>query len=143
MDICGCEVIAVYNALKALGMPYKLSDLVLHFELSGYMMLYGYLGSDPTELWRTFTSLGLKYDSSFTFSVVERRLKKAKIGIVSCWNGNITMGLHTFAVQYNKQTKKFRAYNGYDNNGSKKKESASLKDLVYTSACFIKGYTFK
>ncbi len=35
---CGCEVISVYNALKACGKTYKLSELILYFEVCGYVI---------------------------------------------------------------------------------------------------------
>ena len=140
---CGCEVISVYNALKACGKPYKLSELILYFEVCGYVMLYGYFGSNPTKLWKAFSSLNIKYYSSFTLSVIENKLKKSKCGIVSCWNNPIKTGLHTFMVKYDKSKKLFTSYNGYDNkNNPPYRSDKSLKNIVYSSQ-FIIGYSIK
>ena len=106
-------------------------------------MLYGYFGSNPTKLWKTFSSLNIKYESSFTLSTVESRLKNSKCGIVSCWNGKITKGLHTFMVIYDKSKKLFTSYNGYNNkNNPPYRSNKSLKNLVYSSQ-FIVGYSIK
>ena len=139
LSVCGCEVISVYNALKACGKPFSLSDLILYFELSGYIMLYGYFGSNPTKLWKTFGALSIKYKSSFTLGTVEKNLRKSTCGIVSCWNGTILKGLHTFMVKYDFSTKLFVAYNGYNYDPKPCSKSRYLKDLVYPSY-FIIGY---
>ena len=111
--------------------------------MCGYVMLYGYFGSNPTKLWKTFSSLNIKYESSFTLSTVESRLKKSKCGIVSCWNEKKKEGLHTFMVRYDKSKKSFATYNGYANkNKPPYRSNKSLKNVVYSSQ-FIIGYSIK
>lgn len=139
---CGCEVISVYNVLKACGKTHKLSELILYFEMCGYVMLYGYFGSNPTKLWKTFALLTINFYSSFTFSTIEDKLKKSRCGIVSCWNGKITKGLHTFMVKYDRKQKVFTAYNGYKTGEKNINPSKSLKDMVYSSK-FIIGYSIE
>ena len=136
---CGCEVISVYNAMKVCGIPLKLCELILYFELCGYVMMFGCLGSNPTRLWHAFVGLRLKYQSTFTLSVAEERIKKSSCGIVSCWNDPITTGLHTFMVKYDKKTCEFTAYNGYK---GKENPSKALSNLVNSSK-FIIGYSIK
>ncbi len=134
---CGCELIAVYNAMKALNYPCTLASLALQFELSGYVMLFGYFGSSPTELWRCFALNKMVFGKTFSHKTVSAAATFSRCIIVSCWNGKITNGLHTFMVKYTD--KKFRSYNGYSY--SKKSYGDSLSDIMYTNQ-FIVGYWF-
>ena len=135
LDDCGCELIAVYNVMRALGKTRSLATLALQFELSGYVMAFGFFGSAPTKLWSCFSFAGLKYGSSFSLSKVEKNIKTSKCGIVSCWNDPYKKGLHTFMVKYTSN--RFEAYNGYSN----RKNGASLSDVLNADR-FIIGYWF-
>ena len=80
-------------------------------------MGFGFLGSAPTKLWSYFSIAKLKYDMTlkygmtYDFDQFEKKLKKHKYGIFSCWNSYPVGSLHTFMVEY--KNGKFSSHNGY------------------------------
>ncbi len=138
---CGCEVVAVYNVRRALGKTIGLSELILMFELSGYVMLYGFFGTDPTKLGVFFTLAGILYGQTSDVNLLEKKAKKGNPIIFSCWNGGITGGLHTFMVEYDATDKSFKSHNGY-NNDNYGRGYKKLKDILKGRGGFIVGYYF-
>ena len=58
----GCEVIAVYNALRAIGRQPTLAEIIRSFGKNGWVMLYGSCGSDPFAIDDYFDLCGVRYD---------------------------------------------------------------------------------
>ena len=121
--------------MKTLGKSITLSYLALQFELSGYVMLFGFFGSAPTHLYKCFSFANISYKMSYSLNTLSNKAKYSKCAIVSSWNKPITTGLHTFMVKY--ENKEFVAYNGYHN----KKQDKNLSNLLYSDR-FIVGYWF-
>ena len=131
---CGCEIISIYNVLKRINKSQGLAEIILESEVCGYVMAYGFLGSDPTNLWRLFVALRISYKKTFILSTLEQRAKTAKAIIISCWNkGSLT--IHTFMVIY--KNNKYYSYNGYNDN----RGYNSLSELL-DGRRFIVGYSF-
>lgn len=59
VDYAGCEVIAVYNALKSLNNNADFPELLSYFEQRG-MIFSGYFGTMPQALYRYFIKKGYK-----------------------------------------------------------------------------------
>ncbi|MBR5223346.1 MAG: hypothetical protein IKV81_04200 [Clostridia bacterium] len=136
LDKCGCELIAVYNVLRCKRKTRTLSSLALQFELSGYVMGCGFLGSSPTKLWSCFAFAGLKYGITFSISELQNKVKEYKYGIISCWNSGNIGKLHTFMIKYDG--KNFYSLNGY----SERNSATSLSKLI-SNRKMIVGYWFR
>lgn len=113
MQRAGCGVIAVYNALVALGEPADLPTLIAGFERDG-IMLAGEFGTDP---WRIAAFL-----RSCGFTV--RRLDphdegtQAPVVVTTFWNdaGSIRGGAHTVALT-REPDGRLRSHNCGDHTG--------------------------
>ena len=97
----GCEIAAVYNAIKLRGLTVYCSNIIRTFEKDNYLMTYGYLGSDPY-------AIGDYFDNNMAYSLTEYtdydtfndyiadNISTYNVYIVSYWNDDtISQGLHT------------------------------------------------
>ena len=99
MDNNGCEIIAVYNAMKTLGNQKDIRDIAYHFENDG-QMLKGEFGTNPYANKRYFEKQGYKVKVVEGEKITEEELPKADAYIVSFWNSNDVMdALHTVAMR--------------------------------------------
>lgn len=99
MDNNGCEVIAVYNAMKALGNQKDICDIAYYFENDG-QMLKGEFGTNPYANKRFFEKQGYNVKVVEGEKITEEELPKADAYIVSFWNSNDVMdALHTVAMR--------------------------------------------
>ncbi len=96
----GCEVAAVYNAMLAMGRGEPLSETIYKFEKWGieFDCGWGFLGSNPREIYRYFKKEKIRYMRCFTESSFDSEVSYAPQAhlIMSNWNNPITTGLHTF-----------------------------------------------
>ncbi len=103
IESVGCEIIAVYNAIKKSGNDISCSAVIRDFEKNGYLMAAGHFGSNPYAIKKYF-------EEQFKYPVTEyseySSLQKAvtdnncqnNVYIVSFWNSQaIKDGLHTVA----------------------------------------------
>lgn len=101
----GCESIAVYNALLALGRPRPLAEIIRDMEKGGYLRLGGHFGAAPY-----FKPLLRRYGAesravlpgSLKRQAAVRSLTPGAVFIVTIWNRRFlpNKGLHTFTVIY-------------------------------------------
>lgn len=136
MSECGCELISVYNVLRALGKTTKLSVLALEFELLRIVMGFGFLGTNPAMLYKVFDNKKIRYVKTYSLNSLNKQIKNNSIGIVSCWNENFK-GLHTFMVKYSSSDKGYFSYNGYND-----KNKYSTLGKMLGKRIFIVGYWF-
>lgn len=115
----GCEIAAVYNALRITGRVIAPANIIKVFERNGYVMLNGLAGSDPFAIKTYLTGIGAlctEYEGNYTSfkSIVDN--DSAKAYIASYW---VTDGfaLHTFAFKVNSSGQ-VQTYNLYNNNTS-------------------------
>ena len=102
MDNNGCEIIAVYNAMKTLGNQKDIRDIAYHFENDG-QMLKGAFGTNPYANKRYFEKQGYKVKVVEGEKITEEELPKADAYIVSFWNSNDVLdALHTVAMRKTK-----------------------------------------
>ena len=120
MASVGCGMAAVYNALKFMGAQIKVSSIIRTFEKNGYLMLHGYLGSDPFAIAEYLDNNNFNYTQYTDFSDMEDAVNEGmstrQAYIISRWNGtDITDGLHTFALYTTESGNGVHVYNLYDN----------------------------
>ena len=103
MDNNGCEIIAVYNAMKTLGNQKDIRDIAYYFENNG-QMLKGEFGTNPYANKRYFEKEGYKVKVIEGEKITEEELPKADAYIVSFWNSDDVMDmLHTVAMRKTKE----------------------------------------
>ena len=157
----GCELIAIYNALKLTDSYQNLSDIALEFELNGGMAMTtellstypafsyipstelglilksGYFGSNPFYIRQYLNAHKYKNEQTDSLNELQSWVKPERAFILSYWNdkNNIDRGLHTIAVQVNPDGT-IKTYNKSNKNHYK-----DFNDLMnYVNGSFITGY---
>ena len=157
----GCELIAIYNALKLTDSYQNLSDIALEFELNGGMAMTtellstypafsyipstelglilksGYFGSNPFYIRQYLNAHKYKNEQTDSLNELQSWVKPERAFILSYWNdkNNIDGGLHTIAVQVNPDGT-IKTYNKSNKNHYK-----DFSDLMnYVNGSFITGY---
>lgn len=123
----GCELIAVYNALKLKNNHQLLSEIALEFEINGAMLMTtellntypsfsdipptqlgidlksGYLGSNPFFIQGYLDAHKYKNEQTNSLDELQSWVKPGRVFIISYWNNSydITSGIHTIAVNVN------------------------------------------
>ena len=132
----GCEMIALCNAMRAIGRKVELRDVAREmYPVSQVAM--GFFGSNVYVLGHYFKKHGVKYSSTLSYNDFFNQLKEHRIGVCSFWNRRILFGsLHTVAVEF-----KDGCYVVY-NKSNKKTEPVPLKfrGMLTSKKLFIKGY---
>lgn len=103
MEYNGCEVIAGYNALRALGAPVSLGEAAAYFEETG-LFLRGKWGTHVLAIpeffrkwgftpWTLFASRSADFDAAFAAS---------RAAVFSFWNdpGRLQSGVHTVTIAH-------------------------------------------
>lgn len=102
MDNNGCEIIAAYNAMKALGKQKDIRDIAYYFENDG-QMLKGEFGTNPYATKRYFEKEGYKVQIVEGEKIINDKLPKTDAYILSFWNSDDVMDmLHTVAMRKTK-----------------------------------------
>ncbi|MBO6133729.1 MAG: hypothetical protein J6P05_05280 [Lachnospiraceae bacterium] len=96
---CGCEVIAVYNLLKHLQRPKKLSELIGVFEKDG-ILLSGEFGTAPSAIYDYLSLIGLNVSISTNPKTFKNEAESSKAFILTFFNNkrNIFRQIHTVCV---------------------------------------------
>lgn len=120
----GCELAAVYNALRAVSKSPYLPSIIRSFESLGYVMNNGYWGSDPFAIASYLNSQGVSYSiykeqnnySNFK-NAVESTGNNASAYIVSFWVDSLETQLHTVMFRVNSSGS-IMCYNRYNSSTS-------------------------
>lgn len=139
----GCEIAAVYNAIKLRGLTVFCSSIIRSFEKDNYLMARGYLGSDPYAIGDYFANniayQPTEYTDYETFDdYITENISDFNVYIVSYWNNSDTImeGLHT--VCFYSSGGNLYVYNLYSNSTGVATKT-SLSSFVDSDA-FIVGY---
>ena len=102
MDAAGCEVIAVYNALRRVGYHVGLEQITNTFERRGYLMRRGQWGADPFAIGDYLSDAGIPYVCCRQYDALVHMVNEHDhrycAYIVSFWNRRTVWGgLHTVA----------------------------------------------
>ena len=144
MAAAGCGPIAVYNALRYNGRQPDICRIIRDYELNGYLMSAGYLGTDPYAIADYFDDNLISYEEfpdndSYDefYDEVMDNISLRRTYIVSYWNGpRITDGAYTVAFATNGGS--IYIFNRY-NNSTDLNVQSSL-DAFVSSERYITGY---
>lgn len=151
-DNVGCELIAMYNALKLTGYPVSYSGLTHKAETtSGAQLNRGVLGTNPYKLgdiMRTYGATVTEYSSALA---LDAAMKVGDIAVVSDWNNrnNLSGGVHTYAIEktniglkwYNYRSWEATVLTSYTNSTIVK--STVYATLIKDNSAYIIGYIVK
>ena len=129
----GCEIIAMYNALKKLKKPKPIYEIIYDSETKGGLWLDGLFGTFPQFIGTYFKSLGIKTKSYYTAKSLDKNKKKGDIFIV-VYNHTVAM-LHAVMVEVISKNK-ISVYNDY-NTATKAINYKSFSDMISNSGNFI------
>lgn len=133
----GCEIIALYNALRFSGRERPLEDLISRYERRGWIMAWGHLGSDPYAAGEYLAGEGIPHRTFSDFDSFARGLNEGKVFILSFWlKDGLFSGAH--GVTLYRSESGLWACNLYNNQQSPRKIE-SLWDVT-TPKRFIVGY---
>ena len=129
----GCEIIAVYNALKTLGEKPNIKNIANHFENNG-QVLYGFFGTTPYVNERYFKAKGYKTKVvEGKENIMQHKIPKADAYILTVVNGtNIADGLHTISFKRKEDGTGYDFFNYESSEENEKQESASLNAMLRT-----------
>ena len=101
----GCESIAVYNALLALGRPRPLADIIRDMEKGGYLRMGGHFGASPyfkPLLRRCGAESRAVLPGRLQRDADTRSLTPGAVFIMTIWNRRLLPhhGLHTFTAVF-------------------------------------------
>lgn len=117
LEDVGCEAVAAYNLMIALGRPEPLSQTVFDFEKKAieYAVAFGRFGSDPLAMTRYFRARKLKYSKFTSFEKFEKAVAEDPdcFIIMSQWNHPwYKNGIHTFFIDKNSgEERRFKGFN--------------------------------
>lgn len=133
----GCEIIAVYNALRFLARAKPLEALIARYETEGWLMAWGHLGSDPYAAGDYLAAEGIPHRTFFDFDSLARGLDEGKVFILSFWlKDRMFSGAH--GVTLYRSEGDLWVSNLYNSQQSPRKID-SLLDIT-TPKRFIVGY---
>lgn len=111
---CGCEVIAIYNALLLSGKPQPFQKIAKYMER--YSMMLGLWGTDPYALGHCLRHFGLKPRRLRSHESVRRVLESGKRCIYVYWTKRRMMSaIHTVCMEM--KGGQLYVYNAYNNLG--------------------------
>ena len=149
----GCELIAVYNALKYLGKFMLFYEVIYYAEINDWYLFpvipTGVFGSTPRKAKKLFDEKNLKYAiyQNYQSKDFEKNIKDGKICIATYSNKSskliYNLSIHTFAFYYNKKRKKFYVFNGYNTYSDKAYTYSNYSDLRKGGRYFLYGIIFK
>ena len=161
MEHNGCELIAIYNALKLKNNYQALSEIALEFEANGGMAMdtrllsthpsfssipstqlgiilkSGFFGSNPFYIKQYLNAHKYKNEQTESLSELQSWAKPGRVFIMSYWNNkdDIGRGLHTIAVRVNLD----KTINTY-NNGVRNNFDDFIDLINRENGSFITGY---
>lgn len=109
---CGCEVIAVYNALLIAGCPRPFTEIARYMER--FSMLGGLWGTDPHALGHCLRHFGLNVRRLRSHESVKRVLQTGSCCVYVYWTKRrMASAIHTVCME--QKGEKLWIYNAYNN----------------------------
>ena len=134
----GCELIAIYNTMKYIGVYQSFARVILLAELNGYPWLKGIFGTDPKIIGSYFSAYNVHYTRCRNMKSFKKEIKNSKFSILSI-NNSDGITIHTFCIRYVKSKNRYYSYNFYSDDNSPKLFNFSK----IANRKFIVGYCFK
>lgn len=113
---CGCEIIAVYNFRKMLGMPAPLCEIAREIYAYGHI-LAGFFGTNVYVLGHYLKKHGIQTENALKKDDFLSRAANGHFGIISFWTGKILRSsIHTvaFRIAPDGKVTVFNRYNNRD-----------------------------
>ena len=112
----GCELIAIYNALRYIKKEQPLPKIILEAELNYLQLAFssGFWGTDPLKIKHYLNAHNIKYSMMTTYNKSDfvTKVESSRITIVSTWNGvPYLSSLHTYCIRYDLKNKKYYSFN--------------------------------
>lgn len=139
MDKVGCGIVAAYNALKLLGQPTPIAELILEFETNGTETIpFGFFGINPYSLQKFFFAHHISF-YVLTSENAEKCREEGAVYIFTFWLNakNPFKGAHHVAAQYREG--KYEVYNRYNNSTDVSRADSVAK--IIGKGRFIRGYS--
>lgn len=134
---CGCEVIAIYNAMKRIYKFSPLYHIITEMEINNCLWLSGAWGVDYDDIAKYLDAHKVGYKPYTCFSKFEKDAKKrGKTCIISFITTNSKFGIHTVALYWSGSY--WVVYNRY--NSSTKEETFKKLSDICSKGKFKKGY---
>ena len=112
MDKAGCEIIAVYNALRALGMDIPLPELIDRFERDG-MIYSGRYGVSAYAMRDALKDAGLTTVTAHRLTDMAKILTESAVSILTMYNDKTTIGAEIHSVCISRSTDGYLIHNMY------------------------------
>lgn len=147
MGYSGCEIIAAFNAQKALkgiGTAEKMAEMIRHFEAGG-AALWGEFGTSPWAVAQYFKKQGydvlLSYGEDDTINEIEQ---KSKVMIATVYNDrfDITKEIHTVCIT-REQGRGFIVHNAYFKDGDGTYVASPLYGTLREAVAHISNHQTK
>ncbi len=137
MSYNGCELIAVYNALKYLGFFKPLYEIISDFERKGYIWLDGVFGTKPQTVGRYLADNGLQVKRFYSAKEMDKAVKKDRCFIIIYAH---LRGIHTVMARGIGENGEIAVLNRH-NNSTREEIAASVTSLIKTDGIkMIVGY---
>ncbi|MBQ9396432.1 MAG: YtxH domain-containing protein [Proteobacteria bacterium] len=148
MSYSGCEIIATFNALRAIGEGEKLEDLIEAYENDG-MTLNGQFGTAPGAILGYFQKKGYPCEmiSEFSPEILAEFSKKYETFIATVYNNenDITSMIHTVSITKDKNEGSddtFSVHNAYAwSDNTKDSRRSHFKVTSGQKYVALQGYT--
>ena len=129
MGYNGCEIIAVYNALRLLGIRTTLAEVAREAEEMGYTWLAGLFGTRPRAVGRHLEHRGLRTVRAKRQAEAEELAGRGGVFVFVFWNrkANPFRGIHTVAARSDGGA--ITVYNMYTDSTSSR-TYGSVKELI-------------
>lgn len=98
LDRVGCGIIAVYNALRLLGRPKKLTNLIREFETNNTETIpFGFFGINPFSMRKYYEAHQIPYRKIFRVKEFDKAKEENGVFVMTFWNDskNLMKGAHT------------------------------------------------
>ena len=139
LDRVGCGIIAIYNALRLLGRPEKLTDLIREFETNATETIpFGFFGINPFSMKKYFKAQYIPYIKIHRMRDFKKHQEEGGVYLLTFWNDakHWTKGAHSVALCYTDG--RFIVYNRTNSN-SEPMEFENAADVI-GSGLLICGY---
>ncbi|MCM1363967.1 MAG: hypothetical protein NC122_02500 [Faecalibacterium sp.] len=134
----GCEMIAIYNAMRDIGRPNSLQQISLEMYPKS-SVLCGFFGSNPYVLDKYFKMHDIPYTRTYDYNRFFNEIYSHQCGICSFWNHRLLFSsLHTVMVKYIDG--KITVFN--KSNGRTEPVPLDNRSLVTSKKLFMVGYLF-
>ena len=124
----GCELIAIYNVLYAMGKKRDLANIIYDFEINGGIWMEGMFGTKPSAVGKYLKGKKLALTTYYATKKIDANTTKGDICVIIYFHTGVM--IHTVMTKKNSEDS-IDVYNRYSNSSSVR-SAESVYDLVKT-----------